>query len=181
MRNKNWSKIEGPVYSLEGVHVDGVTNKYYRYYASIEHCIKSNYRYYDYINGNEFVTPKMKDDMGIFIPEHVIMNHFERVVAEYKANPFKYTRKLKGKKYNFRDGPVPHVRGGWSKRYRFLRRMKTTAERRENCKKYDGVKFSGRKRKLPELHDDIIRSVQRNWKKFRKTQYKNIGGSDSEL
>lgn len=57
-------------------------------------------------------------------------------------------------------------------RYRGIRKIKTTQERRNN---QTGWSRSARnKANLVNYYDDIPAFTQRTWKKFRKTQYKII-------
>lgn len=85
--------------------------------------------------------------------------------------------------FKFRKGSVPNIhcsRGG----FHYYRKIKTTQEHRanravltdEDAKLYR-VKVRGKRAKnfLPNTWDDIIYSdiTIKNWKKYRRTQYKN--------
>lgn len=61
--------------------------------------------------------------------------------------------------YKFRQGPVAHT--GKRGRYCWLRNPKTKQE----------ITY-GSRRDLPTSWDDIPRHVEKNWKKYRKTQWK---------
>jgi len=72
----------------------------------------------------------------------------------------------------YRRDPVPYTgrnRHGYSK---YFRKIKTTQERRMffKYKKYCRGKRSYRM--LPDSWDDILRNIEKNWKKYRKTQWK---------
>lgn len=54
----------------------------------------------------------------------------------------------------------------------YLRRPKTSNERRQNVDGYGRAKRSGKN--LPNSWDDLWRTPERNWKRHRKTQYKTV-------
>jgi hypothetical protein len=60
--------------------------------------------------------------------------------------------------------------------YKFHRRPKTTQERRRNqLDREYGRLYRGRRslHTLVDAWDDLPRNTQRNWKRFRKTKWKN--------
>ena len=53
---------------------------------------------------------------------------------------------------------------------KWLRHPKTTQERRASMGSWSRAKRN--RANLPEVYDDIFREDDRNWKEYRKTQYK---------
>jgi hypothetical protein len=86
--------------------------------------------------------------------------------------------------YRHRQEPVPWV-SRW-KNGRCFRHPRTINERRANCAtntikeiiENHGVTFKARptrnSHRLPTTHDDIFLQYQRNWKKYRRTQCKDV-------
>ncbi len=78
--------------------------------------------------------------------------------------------------YLFRYDPVPCVqRHHWHKES-YFRDIKTTQEKRRSfAAKEDGVKCRAKRNfhNLPDAWDDISRNWEKNWKRFRKHQWKN--------
>lgn len=86
--------------------------------------------------------------------------------------------------YRHRQEPVPWV-SRW-KKGRYFRHPRTTNERRANCAtrttkeilENHGVAFKVRRKRsshrLPTTYDDIFLQYQRNWKKYRRTQWKDV-------
>lgn len=125
---------------------------------------------YDFSKG---VNIRFMDGMGQDVHPSKIMD----VTACFRPKP--KTRK-DNKSYEFRNGPVPGIRKGyWFRGY--YRHVRTQQEIRENetfavndndLEDY-GIRVKGRKRSLPTLWDDIpVDREDRNWKKFRRTQWK---------
>ena len=63
----------------------------------------------------------------------------------------------------FRYDVVPHTGASRGKYARWLRRPRTTSERRQNQTHWARPK----RKKLPTTYDDINRHMEKNWKKFR--------------
>jgi hypothetical protein len=86
--------------------------------------------------------------------------------------------------HRYRQEPVPWV--SHRKNRRFFRHPRTTNERRANCAttiikeiiENHGVTFKVRPtrslHRLPTTYDDIFLQHQRNWKKYRRTQCKDV-------
>jgi len=74
----------------------------------------------------------------------------------------------------YRKFPVKGTGNKW--RYRFYRKIKTTQERKMWHSIPKEYKIHARLKRsssmLPNSWDDINRCTQKNWKSFRKTQYK---------
>lgn len=95
------------------------------------------------------------------------------VEEKNKVNRSSYWYRLYNKIYVYRDGPVPYV--GKRNHGHYYRRMKTTQERRWSYSAVvDGVPWRARRnaRNLPNPWDDIVIGRLKNWKKYRKTQWK---------
>ena len=76
----------------------------------------------------------------------------------------------------YRYEPVPGSGGSSRRRCYQFRNMRTTQERKFSCD-IDHKKFvrGGRNRAgLPNVWDDVYHLYQRNWKEYRKTQYRKI-------
>jgi hypothetical protein len=103
-------------------------------------------------------------DLGDIVPVEVIMDRVPRKVYGREIPEFKY-----------RHDPVPFVHKSKWHRGVFYRRPKTTQERRAFDDSVDQG-FTPRKRRaaniLPNAWDDIPRHREKNWKKFRRTQWK---------
>ena len=75
--------------------------------------------------------------------------------------------------FKYRYDPVPGVKK--RKNGSYMRRMKTTQERRINCLHYlEGIHIRGKRKHkyLVNAWGDYWIYNQRNWKKFRNKQYK---------
>ena len=72
--------------------------------------------------------------------------------------------------YYYRYDPVPGVHKYPKGHY--YRRIRTTQERRWSCFDHEYFRMKRNHKNIPNSWDDIQRHFQRNWKKFRKTQYK---------
>ena len=59
-----------------------------------------------------------------------------------------------------------------SEKYRFIRRPRTTSEKRAN-QNSPYVRAKCRPHNLPDSYDDIKINYQKNWKCKRNTQYEN--------
>lgn len=78
--------------------------------------------------------------------------------------------------YEFRKDPVPFIGVSHHHKGTYYRHMKTTQERRLSlATKEDGVCWRGKRNfhNLVNAWDDWIRFNQKNWKKFRKHQWKD--------
>jgi hypothetical protein len=91
-----------------------------------------------------------------------------------------YNRKY-GKKYKFRNGPVPGIHKHIRHKGSYIRHQRTFAEiREESWLSYDedlkfyNIKSRPKRTSLPDPWDDYVRSDQyiRNWKRFRKKQWR---------
>jgi hypothetical protein len=79
------------------------------------------------------------------------------------------------KRYKFRDGPVPCIGRYHGNRGSTYIHPRTTQERRWSlAAAEDGIKWRGRRNfhSLPNVWDDKTRYIQKNWKEFRKQQWK---------
>ncbi len=79
--------------------------------------------------------------------------------------------------FEYRNGPVPFT--GRLVSYCYFRHPKTKAENRENSAlAFDKDEYPihieklRNRGKLPTAWDDLGRTNERNWKSFRRTQYK---------
>ena len=77
--------------------------------------------------------------------------------------------------FEFRCDPVPFIHKYHSHKGTYYRHMKTTQERRWSlAEKDDGVRWRARRNfhNLPNAWDDWARHNEKNWKRFRKHQWK---------
>lgn len=72
--------------------------------------------------------------------------------------------------YYYRYGPVPGIHK--HKNGSYFRRIKTTQERRWSCFDQEYFRRKRNHKNIPDSWWDIKRCNQKNWKKFRRTQYK---------
>ena len=70
----------------------------------------------------------------------------------------------------YRKDPVPYT--GGSSYSKYFRKMKTTQERRMFFKHRKYCRGKRSYRMLPDSWCDILRCRERNWKRYRKTQWK---------
>lgn len=80
------------------------------------------------------------------------------------------------REYIYRYDSMPFVHKHHGHKGTYFRHMKTTQERRWSYSiKEDDVKCRAKRNShnLPNSCDDICRNLEKNWKKFRKNQWKN--------
>jgi len=127
-----------------------------------------------YHQGTAFAFYVLKDDCGLVIDPSLIGYYYDQFKNEIKKTRYGWRR---GGNFVFRDGPVEnihHYHGG-----HYYRRVRTTNERRDlaACEVDDDVrdyniKIRGRRKELPDAWDDVGRQYHKNWKNFRKHQWK---------
>lgn len=99
------------------------------------------------------------------------------------ALPYGFLTTKRKHNFRYRVDPVPCLRKGGGRGY--YRNPKTPNELKVALSYKGNLPLDlnedmgppprrGRNQ-IPTLYDDIIRFPQRNWKKYRKTQYKNTG------
>lgn len=124
------------------------------------------------------------DSADLEIPPRLVLACADAVIARYHADRLCRLGRKRYDPSDFRLRPVPGTgrRGGWG---RWLRRMRTTQERRaaeaiahdEDCIE---VKVKARARRnfsnLVNAWDDVPRGCERSWKRVRRTQWKERGG-----
>jgi len=142
----------------------------YHYRGGIINSFESKTRF-----SNHLAVYVLKDELGEVIDPAVI-EYYCRQYGRDKYNNW-YTKK---RNYEFRAGPVPGI--SHAKWRRYHRKVRTTAEHRENAAlecdedalEY-GIKTRGDRRghNLPTSWDDQPRSRERSWKSQRRTQWKS--------
>ena len=118
------------------------------------------------------------------IPQAILDQHYDKLRAEYIEKHL-YSGPVWRRgwdNYDFRDGPVPYTGKGpkWgyyknhSKRFRnYLGARFTDDQYVDDMAEEYNVYIKNRKGfRYNPWHDGNKRPVQKNWKKFRKTQYK---------
>lgn len=125
---------------------------------------------YNFFNTHEI---RFMDGMG---------NYVDLSSMKEQLMPYRYkSYYMINHSYQYRNGPVPNIckRRCYKGYYRYVR---TQQEIRENelfavndndLKEDYSIHIKGRKRNLPNFWDEIpVNRKNRNWKKFRKTQWK---------
>jgi hypothetical protein len=100
---------------------------------------------------------------------------FEDWKARQQVNRNSYWYRLYNKEYEFRCDPVPMIHRHRGHKGCYYRSMKTMQERKASlAAKEDEIPWRARRnfRNLPNAWDDYPRFMQKNWKKFRKHQWK---------
>ena len=91
----------------------------------------------------------------------------------FRNTQYKYQINFHKKRFRYRYDPVPGIHK--HKNGSYMRRMKTTQERRINCLHYsEGFHIRGKRKHkmLINAWEDVLINKQKNWKKFRKKQWK---------
>lgn len=82
-------------------------------------------------------------------------------------NSFYYFDKKNNKNHIYRSTPVPFT-GGKRRRFKIIRKIKTTQERRKSIEHINFVRYKRNSKNLPNSYDDFRRNVYRGWKQQSK-------------
>lgn len=139
-------------------------------FSQLNMSLKDVYRDETYYNENRI-------EVKYYLRKYTFFDGFYRIIDirelrndifSYKVQKVFYVKKKFQNSWKFREDPVPGT-GKVRKRY-FLRKIKTTQERRMNCDpemvKY--VRPARRYNNIPNSYDDIWREYYKGWKDCTK-------------
>lgn len=168
MYEQDWSRVEGSVRAIFFFE--------HRRYDSLAEAVKAYYPRYPYAPA---LPRYFVDAQNIVIPGWKIE---ETVQGLQLGAPSEWQRRYwRDRRYVYRQGPVPLLRGGLRRYRSCYRDMRTQAEIRDNdFLLYDedaieyGIKVRGARSRaaLPTAWDDRTFRRERGWKRHRRRQYR---------
>lgn len=149
------------------------TTRWVRDYRGEYRCIDEKtmvYTYWvahwDHKSGSIIDPAQLKKDWDEYL------NELHRLRTSHKRWWYRWNNKI----FEYRNGPVPFIGRHHSHRGSWYRHMKTTQERRWSlAEKEDGVRGRAKRNihNIPNSWDDWARHNEKNWKRFRKNQWKD--------